>query len=155
MIEKDLESRIVSKFEALNLSGVKVLGMWQSAMAGSVKGVEAGESKASLSVAVGLRQYDSFSSPRAEFTVGYALKVRVEVSPDGSALSTYMAAILGLLSTWQQNVDTMKTDLAVANEFTPAGFRLDGGDVKLDDAVSAWSVAGSFVVRGTIHQQEN
>ena len=157
MIEEILEQNIVSKFQnaltSLFSSGVSIDGFWIASSTGSVKGVENVSSPAFLSVVAKPRAFESFSTPKADFAFSLALAVREELDPDRSIFIRLASQISGILQSWQSSIADVKRDFAAAG-FSPAGFRLDGGDAFHDENRHALVFSQSFTVRGIITNQE-
>ena len=150
LLEKDFEAAVVSKIAALGVAGVEVTGAWQPAEAGTVKATEAADAVAACAVAVAPRSYDTASVPTCALAVSVALLVRMECAPDGAKVAEIVAPLFALFQTWQNNFGQMSDDLALAGEFEPQWFRLDGGDGPTPDRQKrVWSVSQSFTVYGT------
>lgn len=146
MIERELERRIVERIGRLGLDGLQVVGVW----GGRPEEAEASAAKAVLAVVVRPRQYEAYLSSRAEFAVALTLSVRIEACGGPDGLEYYAAALTGVLEGWQESIGEAKADLWIENEFSPAGVRVDGGDVELDTDRGAWVVQQTFSVRGIV-----
>jgi hypothetical protein len=154
MIEQQLEAAVVAKFAALNIDGLTVYGFWQPTSTGIPKGREAA-APAALGIVVAPRSYETFTTPKALFTVAVTLKVRRDIFPTGAELAEFTEPIFDLFQTWQMSIDQVKTDFTMTDEndapvFVPHGFKLDGGDVSTDPDAGVWVITQTFTLRGVM-----
>lgn len=152
MIEKKIEANIVAAVKALGLSGLDVRGAWQSADVGEVKDMESDSAPAALAVTVSPRSVETFGIGVCAMDVALALVVRIDLSPTGSALETYVAPIAEMLTRWNRTMDCVNPcGMAVEGEFAPGGLQLTGGSgPELDRDLGVWAVTFNFTLRGTI-----
>ena len=152
MIEKLLESAIVAKLRALSSNArIGVDGFWQPSAEGTAKGAETPAEEGVLRVVVKPRAFETFTTPKANFSVALALVLREETDPARDRLAELVCPIFNLMQEWQESVDTVRSDLTV-DGFAPSGLRLDGGDVRRDDARHSIVITQSFTIRGTIQK---
>lgn len=149
MIEQALELAVVNAIQNLGIADLAVGGFWQPAAAGILKDLERDDVTSVVRVTAAPRRYDAFTSPKCEIQISIVLAVLVDRAPDGAALALSAEPIIGLLETWQRNIDSVKSTFTV-DGFTPNGFRNDGGNASLDRKAGAWFVPMSVTVRGVI-----
>ena len=154
MIEKLVESAVIAKIAALNLSRAAVTGFWQATATGVPKGREGGE-PVQIAVVVSPRSYESFTSAKAQLRVAVTMTVRRDSFPTGAELETFAAPLFDLFETWQKSIAQVRADFTLTDAqgsalFTPHGMRLDGGDVSTDQGESVWIISQTFTLRGVI-----
>ena len=154
MIEQLLEAAVMEKVAKLSLPGLVTYGFWQLSDPGSVKGLEL-VAPAVLGVVAAPRSYETFTTPKAVFTIAATLKVRRDACPTGTELVTFAEPLFDLFQSWQMSIDKVKDDFTLTDEhdaplFTPHGFKLDGGTPMLDANAGVWIVTQTLTLRGVI-----
>jgi hypothetical protein len=149
--EREIEERLKAKFAAAlaatrNAASIRTVGFWDVAADGEVKG-EGDASDVVLAVATGIRAYDSFCSPQADFRCSAVLTVRRDACPTGATLAALLEPLLDLVHRWNEDADAVFDDLTT-DRFSPGGFMLSGGDPTQD--ADAWTVPLVFTLRGVI-----
>ena len=150
MIDRAIEEKVVAALAAALLprNGVKIVGAYEAAEAGEVKGEEKPEDGVVVAVAVGAPAWDTYLVPSCSVPVALALTVRREVAPTGDALEQVMAPISNLLMQLQHDA-TAVDRLLTSEEFQADGVRVDGGPPpSYSSAKHAWTVVRTFTVRG-------
>lgn len=154
MIEQKIEEKIMQKFAdalaAANISGVQLIGGWQTNVAEKAKQAN---TAALIVVKVKPRQYDSFTIPEAIFPVEISLAIRVEEDVGGENYLAISDAIQNVMNSWQRSYAGYSATFAIDGEFKPTGFRIDGGDCGLDSDFSTWSMSQSCSAQGIILNQ--
>lgn len=144
-IEAAIADKIASAFEAASAQP-RIVGSWNVEDEGRVKG-QGDASPSVIAVAVGIRAYDSFCSPQADFNCSAVLSIRRDACPTGAKLANDIEPLLGLIARWNEDVDHVCDDLTTAT-FSPAGFRLESG--ARQQTKDAWIVTLNFTLRGVI-----
>lgn len=151
MIEQLVEKRIMEKIEAAlaaaNVSGIEVVGAWQVE---DSKGIETADLGGIVAVRVNPREYQGYLTHDAALSCVVTLTVRAETDATSALRLAATDALTALLSRWHYVVEDVAADFAGIDGFDPVGFRLDGGDVGLDRASSAWNYSHNFTLRGVI-----
>jgi hypothetical protein len=152
MLEKSIEANIIAAIEALNLTGLDIHGAWQAANAGEVKDEEAPAAPATLTVHVGPRSFETFGIGVCSMDVVFALVIRTDLNPMGTALETYVDPIADLLQSWNNTKNCNNPcGMAVEGEFVPGGLQMVGGSGPVFEREAAiWSVTFNFTLRGSI-----
>lgn len=153
MVEKLIEANIVSAISALGMEGVPVIGMWDVAAQGAVKGEE-GTEHAAVVVRVPPMSYDTPGLCNVTISASITLTVRIDMCPTGEELAEYSARLAGLLEGWQlAETGADLVDFAV-DGFEPGGFQATGGDGPTVEG-QAWTVVQNFMLRGTVLHGEH
>ena len=142
MIDRAIEEKVVAALAAALLprDGVKIVGAYEAAEAGEVKGEENPEDGVVVAVAVGAPAWDRYLVPSCSVPVALALTVRREVTP-----------IANLLIELQRDA-TAVDRLLSCDEFTADGVRVDGGTPpRFARATNVWTIERTFVVRGVLN----
>ena len=116
----------MSAIEALHLPGLAVRGAWQAAQEGELKDEE-GSTPAALAVHVSPRSFENFGLSICTMDVSFALVVRTDLCPNGTALETYADPILALLQNWNLNLNCENDCGLSVDGFTPGGIQISGG----------------------------
>lgn len=137
MIEKDIEQKIAESIdEKLEQAGVS---RWQTICAwGTSKQTESKEADVYVTVKVHPRQYETYTTPVAAFSIDVTLIARADADYDGKTYLDIADAVLGLLHSWQTSIDSTCEQFDLEG-FSTAGFRMDGGDVVLQQDTKVWS----------------
>lgn len=145
-IETEICKALATVFQGL-LTDVEIRGNWLPD--DGIKGAEVYAGK-KLEINVGTRRYDGYSSPVAEFAV--TLEGTFAAAEDTSLDETVYAyeTTVGKLESWHHNLATVKTDLTIANLFTPVGLRLDGGSLDIDRDTKTRTFTQQFTLKGRI-----
>lgn len=154
MIEQKIEKIIVdavkATLSAANVSGIQVVGAWQPAALGEIKAVSDKSARGMMTVKVAPRSHDTFTIVEASFTVSVILSVRAEMDASGIGYLEVTDAVAGVIYPWQKRFSNYADAFAVAGEFDPTGFRLDGGDCGLDVGSGVWTWRQDFTIQGII-----
>ena len=153
MIDRALEEKVAAAVAAALLprDGVKIVGAYEAAEAGEVKGEEKPEDGVVVAVAVGAPAWDTYLVPSCSVPVALALTVRREVAPTGDALEELMTPIASLLIELQRDA-TAVARLLSCDEFTADGVRVDGGTPpRFARATNVWTIERTFTVRGVLN----
>lgn len=152
MIEAALEQAVIAALKIGDLSSVRFEGVWQPANdAGKVKGLEPTEDIVEVGVATSLREYETFTSQRANVQVSWSVASRLDRDATGERFHAAVSHIIAILHTWQMSLPAVKAVFALADTaeaFAPCGFRLAGARPTKSDR--AWIAIGSFTLRGII-----
>ena len=152
MIEAMLEQAVIAALKTGELSSVRFEGVWQSANdAGKVKGLEPTEDVVEVGVATSLREYETFTSQRANVQVSWTVASRLDRDVTGERFRAAVSHIIAILHTWQMSLPAVKAVFALADTaeaFAPCGFRLAGATPTKSDR--AWIATGTFTLRGII-----
>lgn len=147
LAEKEIEEKVRGfAVEALKPLTPAVKGSWDIAEDGEVKGTEE-PCGSVLAIAVGLRSYDGFDSPQCDIPCAIAFSVRRDIDPTGSDAVEASERLMRLFHSWNADADRVCDDLHT-DSFSPAGFRLDGGENT--QTADAWTVTINFTLRGVI-----
>lgn len=149
MLERVIESVVMSALSEALPDGVSIQGAWQPSGPGAVKGHESPDAVAYVGVAVSPRAFETFTTPKATFSVAVSLKVRDERDPDGSTFNACAESILAKLQAWQTSIQDVRADFQISG-FAPSGLRIDGGSVLRDDVAGAMVMSESFTIRGIL-----
>ena len=150
MIDRATEEKVAAAVAAALLprNGVKIVGAYEAAEAGEVKGEETAADGIVVGIAVGAPAWDAYLVPSCSMPVALSVAVRREVAPTGDALEKVMAPISNLLMQLQHDA-TAVDRLLTSEEFQADGVRVDGGPPpSYSSAKHAWTVARTFTVRG-------
>ena len=147
LAEKEIEEKVKGFVaEALKDFEPTIKGSWDIVEEGEVKGREE-PCGTVLAIAVGIRSYGSFDSPQCDVPCAIVFSVRRDMDPTGSEAVEASEKLMALFHKWNADADRVCDDLQTAS-FSPAGFRLDGGEMRQD--ADAWRVSVSFTLRGVI-----
>jgi len=147
LAEKEIEGKVKAFVcDALKPLTPQTKGSWDIAEEGEVKGRE-DPCGTVLAIAVGLRSYDTFDSPQCDIPCAVAFSVRRDMNPTGSEAVEASERLMRLFHSWNADADRVCDDLETPH-FSPAGFRLDGGEIRQD--ADAWTVNISFMLRGVM-----
>lgn len=104
LIEQELEARIIAAVRAAipeDAPRHEVVGLWQPASAGTLKGFRSDKSAVALiEVATGLGAQETFSNPTVSHSVTVTLFVRLDLDTRGTALLVFSDAISALFRKW-------------------------------------------------------
>ena len=149
LAEKEIEGKVRGFVtDALKPLTPAVKGSWDIVDEGEVKGRE-DPCGSVLAIAVGLRSYDGFDSPQCDIPCAMAFSVRRDMDPTGSEAVEASEKLMSLFHSWNADADRVCDDLHT-DSFSPAGFRLDGGENT--QTADAWTVTTNFTLRGVIHE---
>lgn len=153
IVEREIEETLIDKLRgALQEREIVVprtTGAWSVANDGEVKGRDEGESVA-MSVAVGLRSYDSFQTATADFPCGLVLAISRDACPTGAAIAEYIEPLMDKLHRWNADEEAVFNDLETEH-FHPAGFQLaDGDGPEYDKSTGAWTITLLFNLKGRV-----
>ncbi len=149
LAEKEIQEKVKGFVaEALKDFEPTIKGSWDIAEEGEVKGREE-PCGTVLAIATGLRSYDGFDSPQCDIPCAIVFSVRRDMNPTGSEAVEASEKLMALFHKWNSDADRVCDDLATAS-FSPAGFRLAGGDMRQSE--DAWTVSISFTLRGVIQE---
>lgn len=155
LLEKQIESAIITAIEGLQIDDVDIFGSWQKSEEGTVKSEEGADSRALVVVGVAPRSYDSFSLPEISFDCVVSVVIRVDQCPTGSELEEIYEPISDLLETWNTvNTGEMITDLTIDDRFSPGGVNVSGGSGP-EYRDGSWIINNRFTLRGTLLQASN
>lgn len=152
MIEKELEDIIIDKLTT-NLSAypnIKIIGAWQTADEGEVKGLDDDESEGIVAVKVNPRQYETPTIPDAEVGANVTLVVRADVDKTGINYLDVTDIISSTLHEYQKSFFDYHEEFKIDDKFEPTGFRLDGGDCGMDRENCTWTYNQQFTLIGII-----
>ena len=149
MIEQDLEAALVGAIDGLGLDNCKVEGLWAAPQNGEVKLAETAEHQAYVRVKAALREFETFSSTRAQVPLKVGLAVRQEWG--ANAFKDFAGAIAELLQEYQLSLPAVKRDFAVSG-FAPCGARLAGGEADYDEASGMYTAGWQLDVRGHVSE---
>lgn len=153
LIEKDVEAKIVEmlKTAVAGLSGVEIVGSWQSSNVGEVKGEEKSTDRIRLAVATGAPEFSSWLASDADIPVAIAVTVRQDTAPTAAEVATVMEPVSGMLLNLQLESNADVSAALSVEKFNVDGVRLDPGDPPVYDAQrKRWRISRSFTVRGTV-----
>lgn len=149
LAEKEIEEKVRGIVaEALKPLEPDIKGSWDIAEEGEVKGREE-PCGTVLAIAVGLRSYDGFDSPQCDIPCAIVFSVRRDMNPTGSEAVEASEKLMRLFHSWNADADKVCDDLQTAS-FSPAGFRLGGGEMRQTE--DAWTVSINFTLRGVIQE---
>ena len=77
---------------------------------------------------VGIRSYESFCTPQADFPCVAVLSIRREACPTGAALADSIEPLMNLIHLWNEDYDDVLDDLST-NTFKPGGFQMTDGNL--------------------------
>lgn len=154
MIEADIEAKIAAKLTAaLDDESIQVLTAWGVATDGAIKAHEGADAHGYLTVKVAPRQYETFTIPKANFSVIIQLDMRAETDADGARIRSAASAMTGIIWAWQDSFLAVADDFAGIARFTPVGFRLDGGDVGVDRDTRVWTFTQNLTICGVVAKE--
>lgn len=148
LTEREIEEKLKEKIGATlaNSKSLRIVGAWDVKDIGEVKG-QGDASKIVLAFSVGLRSYQSFCTPQADFPCVMVLSVRRDACPTGAELADIIEPIMNQLHIWNEDCDRMCEDLNTIT-FNAGGFQLDGGELQQDE--SCWTITMRFTLRGIV-----
>jgi hypothetical protein len=76
--------------------------------------------------------------------------MRAEIDYTGKLLLDVSNAVSSLMHKWQKRFNDYESAFIIDDKFQPTGFKLDGGDVGLDETKTVWTYAQSFTIQGII-----
>lgn len=100
LIEKKIIDAIKAALEGVE-TPVQIFGAWQPAAVGYLKNQEEADTVATIAVALGTQQRETFSTGTVRFTGVITLTVRAELDTTGEALLALAGPIEAMLRTWQ------------------------------------------------------
>ena len=154
IVEREIEEALKAQFgvalaSTASLPSMRTVGCWDVANDGDVKSRGGGEA-ATVAVAVGIRSYDTFQTPTANFACSLVLAVRRDTCPTGAAIADIIEPLLALLHEWNADEDSVYEDLTT-DHFFPAGFQLANGIGPVyDDQTGCWTITITFNLKGRI-----
>lgn len=147
LTEREIEEKLKEKIGlTLGNKTARMVGTWDVVDVGELKG-QGDASKVVLAFSVGLRQYQSFCTPQADFPCALVLSVRRDACPTGGELADFIEPIMNQLHIWNEDCDRMCDDLTTLT-FNVGGFQLDGGTLQQDE--NAWTITMNFTLRGIV-----
>lgn len=153
MIEQLVESTIIDHVKtaiATIASNVQFFGFWQPGAAGEIKATMDAFKNGFVSVKVRPRAYDNFTAKEANLAVHIEASFRVESDAAGVDYLAAASAIMDLLNSWHKSFAVYSGAFALPNQFSPTGFRLDGGDGDMAVQTGVWTFLADFTVQGII-----
>ena len=150
LIEREIERKLRDYLAEL-LPDCEVIGSWQPADAGKVKGENDNSAKALVSLYIQPRVHDAFSLPTANLNGSIAIEAKAQKCPTMAEVSEVYEKVEKLLDDWHFDGAAFSSAMSIDGEYFAAEIRLDGGDsVTFDRANAAWVVALDFTIRGTV-----
>lgn len=150
LIEKEIELKLKDALAA-NLEDCEVIGSWQPADAGGVKGQHDNSAKAVVSIYVAPRQHDSFSLPTVNMSGAVTIDARAEMCPTMAEVSKIYDVVSTLFDNWHYDAQGFSQAMSIDDAFFATEIRLDGGaNVAYDKTQDIWTVSLSFTIRGTV-----
>jgi len=152
--EMEIEEKLKAQFGAAlastaTLPSLRTVGVWDVMNDGEVKSC-GGNEAATIAVAVGIRNYDTFQTPTANFACSLALAVRRDACPTGAAIADLIEPLLAKIHGWNADEDSVYDDLTTEH-FFPAGFQLVGGPGPVyENASGCWTISIDFNIKGRI-----
>lgn len=150
-IENAIAAAFTAQLSALSAPTPRIVKSWEALADGEVKG-QADASAATIAIAAGIRQYDSFCSPQADIPCSVAISVRRDADPTAATFAAVIEPILDLCHIWNQDVDEAADELSTAS-FDIGGFRLSSGRRQITQ--DAFSLSLDFTLRGVIKTPTN
>ena len=154
MTEQKIEKIIIDQIAELNLPKLQVVGTWQASSVGDVKAVGDSAAAAVVTVKVSPRSYDTFTIPEASFEVAVELNVRAEIDAGGRSYLEMTDAVQDVIHAWQKSFADYKAAFEISGEFSPTGFRLDGGDCGFNSNMTVWTWLQKFTVQGVVKKNK-
>ena len=149
LVEQHICRKLVEIFRAA-LPNVEVEGNWLPSEDGGFKG-EPDISGSVLKIRVSQRGYTSYTNKVAEFKVELEGTIRVEEDTDMSGTFVSCGKIIGILSSWQDDIIALKRDLSIESKFDPVGYLLGtDGDLDIENETLTRKYNHSFTIKGRI-----
>lgn len=151
MIEAKIEALLAQKLSELSeLQDVQLICSWGVATPGKIKGLEEGGYSGVLTLKVKPREYAMYTAKEASFEVSLTLNIRAEGDATGVEYLRKCEAVASAIQPFQSDYSAVKSALSIAEEFSPTGFRLDGGDCGYDDEDGVFTYQQNFTIQGII-----
>lgn len=152
MIEKRLEGVVIDNLKTAlsDVTGLQIIGMWQTVGAEEVKAEEEKPS-AVLAVKAYPRSYETPTIPYAEIQLEISLAVRSDTDFNGANYLSITEKISDVLQEWQNDFSSLDC-FSLLGAFNITGFNLTGGDCGLDKDNCIWQYSQGFTIYGIIEK---
>lgn len=150
MIEKDIEKKIIDKFQTLlnasNVEGIQLVGSLQIEQ---LKLLQECENTGYVIVKVSPRSYQTPTTPDCTIDVEVSLTVRADVDYTGKDYLELADILMNQYETWQKCMDDTHEDFTV-DAFDVTGFVLNEGKTSIDQTATIFQYNHNFTLYGIV-----